>query len=979
MTRSNIPSQTKRRRIAVNRKESRSLSSAAHDDDGRSNRTRENSADSEIEHGWEKGVQTPPPRRSPIRSPTRSPILSPTSPKGASTFREGRIRKPRDEPTELPSSSRDDKSERETVLDQREGDVGNPPPSSPSDQGHRSWERETELDQTEGDVGNPPASSPRDQGHRSSVEKSPHDDRGGGYSEMTLGAPITGGRLQSESVLKMTTTNLNVTIDRLYNEPETTVLEVFYQLLGASRLQVIDPTLGLLPNFISVVMETVRQLNKAGDELTQLSGEYGPAMFCILQLFYRTFVAKAPDTPDKQDQADKQYCSDYFTAFPPKTVSKTALATFKTNLSRFPDILQLDCFKQIIDFEKLQNDQDPVLRLSYLLNDASRSYFSIWHVTGKCGRSRKDAKLRATNSEFLLFWLAKYCQEKQGKVMSVKGGGGKGKKVVDQRQTMIESGTEAQITRFLLREDQPLITKYENEVITKATRAQKLKATELGAEATSGTAGTSDPTATPNPRPGPSTGASSSSASAAKSKKKVSKRRSRDMEGSEECGNESHDETSTPPRDVYTREVQWEGTSYEIPQRFLDKLLSKWLLKEVREEDGVINLQRILKIEDEIMNSLDPKLVEMYDVSQYDNRLGGLLLSQSGFYVTVNKLQHPVSLKKGMDDAIYEATPGVFAEVQKDAMQIAMCPECWKHISGENSTSLSPKKPAEAIANGNWIGYLPEEFVNVSRTTESVVSLMQPCIYLSSVIGNSSGKTIKSHHYISVFDQPVLRHLPAMPWDHLRVTFVGSFATEEFAQMQARYSVQEFAGDLLSFFEKHNKWHKQHADLIRPAAAGNYDFGDGHIDRTDTSSVPVNEHLVQMLNHTTYNTGCADTAFEEATAHILHSSRGNPDVEQTQAEAGDDGSADYAVCCSSRISKARNLANIPLFFPTLMPFGLGGPSMDREVHLSPQRWAKRCLKLHAGNFQEHWGFTAIIYDYIATNEAFAKQYLSMSL
>ncbi|KAI8821219.1 hypothetical protein BJ741DRAFT_681038 [Chytriomyces cf. hyalinus JEL632] len=304
------------------------------------------------------------------------------------------------------------------------------------------------------------------------------------------------------------------------------------------------------------------------------------------------------------------------------------------------------------------------------------------------------------------------------------------------------------------------------------------------------------------------------------------------------------------------------------------------------------NLKRILKIDDEVMKSLDAKLVQMYAVSEFDKHLCGLLLSRSAFYIKVNNLQYPVHWEKDMDDTFYEATPGVFAPVQKDMMQIAMCLECWKHISGENSTSLSSKKPAEAIANGNWIGYLPEEFVNVSRTTESVVSLMQLCISLSSVIGNSSRKTIKSHHYISVFDQPVLCHLPAMPWDHLQVTFVGSFATEEFAQMQARYSVQNFAGDLLSFFEKHNKWHKEHADLIRPAAAGNYDFGEVHIDRTDTSSVPVNVHLVQMLNHTTYNTGCADTAFEEATAHILHSSTGNPNVEQSQAEPRDNRSAD---------------------------------------------------------------------------------------
>ncbi|KAJ3399173.1 hypothetical protein HDU80_008199 [Chytriomyces hyalinus] len=63
----------------------------------------------------------------------------------------------------------------------------------------------------------------------------------------------------------------------------------------------------------------------------------------------------------------------------PKTVGKTGLAMFKTNLSRFRDILQLDCFKPIIDFDKLGDDQDPGLRLSYLLNDASRAVHNVLH------------------------------------------------------------------------------------------------------------------------------------------------------------------------------------------------------------------------------------------------------------------------------------------------------------------------------------------------------------------------------------------------------------------------------------------------------------------------------------------------------------------------------------------------------------------------------------------------------------------------
>ncbi|KAJ3240568.1 hypothetical protein HDU77_011115, partial [Chytriomyces hyalinus] len=174
-------------------------------------------------------------------------------------------------------------------------------------------------------------------------------------------------------------------------------------------------------------------------------------------------------------------------------------------------------------------------------------------------------------------------------------------------------------------------------------------------------------------------------------------------------------------------------------------------------------------------------------------------------------------------------------------------------------------------------------------------------------------------------------------------------------------------------------------NVLDPYLVSQYNVKDfdkklaGHIDRTDTSAVPVNERLVQLLNHTTYNTGCADAAVEEATAHIVHSSTGNPNVERTAADGGDDGSADYAVFRSSQFSKEKNLANIALFFPSLFPFGVGGPGTQREVHLSPKKWAKRCLKLFGGTFQRHWGFTAIVYDYTATKEAFAKQYLSMSL
>ncbi|KAJ3229120.1 hypothetical protein HDU77_001680, partial [Chytriomyces hyalinus] len=75
------------------------------------------------------------------------------------------------------------------------------------------------------------------------------------------------------------------------------------------------------------------------------------------------------------------------------------------------------------------------------------------------------------------------------------------------------------------------------------------------------------------------------------------------------------------------------------------------------------------------MQSLDPLLVSMYDVSGFDENLAGLLLSQSGFYVKKDNWHRSLKLEAGV--AVYEPSPRVFISVQQDEILIAMCPECW--------------------------------------------------------------------------------------------------------------------------------------------------------------------------------------------------------------------------------------------------------------------------------------------------------------
>ncbi|KAJ3224261.1 hypothetical protein HDU78_011025, partial [Chytriomyces hyalinus] len=61
----------------------------------------------------------------------------------------------------------------------------------------------------------------------------------------------------------------------------------------------------------------------------------------------------------------------------------------------------------------------------------------------------------------------------------------------------------------------------------------------------------------------------------------------------------------------------------------------------VRSGPYVANLCRVLKIDEDVLNALDPYLVSQYNVKDFDEKLAGLLLSQSGFYVEANDMYHP--------------------------------------------------------------------------------------------------------------------------------------------------------------------------------------------------------------------------------------------------------------------------------------------------------------------------------------------------
>ncbi|KAI9339866.1 hypothetical protein BDR26DRAFT_973790 [Obelidium mucronatum] len=170
-----------------------------------------------------------------------------------------------------------------------------------------------------------------------------------------------------------------------------------------------------------------------------------------------------------------------------------------------------------------------------------------------------------------------------------------------------------------------------------------------------------------------------------------------------------------------------------------------------------MNFRRVLHVDKSIRDALDPLLVSQYNVSGFDVKLANLFLSPNGFYYKSNELYHPVRV--AASELQFERLPGQFVPIPREKLLVAICPDCFEGTrrrsadssDSEGEEATFQRMPAEAIANGNWIGRLPSSFGDISRTTENVVSLMQPCLFLSTMFGSTSEnsrKTIKSHHYI---------------------------------------------------------------------------------------------------------------------------------------------------------------------------------------------------------------------------------------
>ena len=401
--------------------------------------------------------------------------------------------------------------------------------------------------------------------------------------------------------------------------------------------------------------------------------------------------------------------------------------------------------------------------------------------------------------------------------------------------------------------------------------------------------------------------------------------------------------------------------------------------------------------------TIPPDVIEFYSaLGQYDNRLEGLLLSDYGLYVKNDNVRL-AEVEDGHTDAKYKRVQvGITMLDEVPTLYLAICRQCNDVIHRDNShakrnktgnTIINP--PENAIANGNWIGILPERFKGLTRTDESSISLMVPCLHLSTVV--SGHETLDSHHFIVKNPNPVIEEVPRNLHAIHRLTLVGPMTSEVQAAQRKRFPWQHsLCKEFLNFLKLKNKLYIQHDNNINMGSFNNQaqfnetDFNESLVvDRTDTGGNAVNPKLVRIMlfGITNHNEGkITNTSAPAATsnANVTQEEQCRSKfVFQPETESNESAKpTDVIAFNSSNTVYNKNFALCPYFYPTLLPYGCGGPAEERLVPLTAKKWILRSLRLNCRSgigFQNHHSFLPMGFDAISTKEAYASQFVAMRI
>jgi len=310
-----------------------------------------------------------------------------------------------------------------------------------------------------------------------------------------------------------------------------------------------------------------------------------------------------------------------------------------------------------------------------------------------------------------------------------------------------------------------------------------------------------------------------------------------------------------------------------------------------------------------------------------------------------------------------------------------MCAACSKLVTHSKSTS----PPTLAIANGNYIGRLPERF-NLSRTDEQAIALVSSCVSMSTVTGGPC-QTIKSHHYIvENTEGPIVSMLPGDVVDRVRVAMTGCMTSSQVAACKKRYELNVLqCREALAFLYDNNTEYAEYRERRGGDAVGVALQGNTQLEVVIDNSKALGEgdnhdEMTDAIRDDSCHSRLGSTVLEGANEALECIWEDRSSLLLVPNQSQESPYTDILVRKSNKYVSMQAWASCVRMFPSLFPGGRGGPKERRRTHMSVKKWINRCLRVHGHRFEEHYAFLLLAFDYLATESArqtlFVKMHVS---
>ena len=346
-------------------------------------------------------------------------------------------------------------------------------------------------------------------------------------------------------------------------------------------------------------------------------------------------------------------------------------------------------------------------------------------------------------------------------------------------------------------------------------------------------------------------------------------------------------------------------------------------------------------------DGLNEVLKQQYDVSRFATSLSGMLLSMRG------------------------------VKQENGKTFLRMCKPCL-HSLKRSSRSNSP--PKFAIANGLFMGLLPQGFADTTSIEHAMTNLAQPCHFISVTRGGSK-RILKSHaSACRAFAAPPATFLPVQVQnqDIVKVVIVGAMTPNQVAAIKKRHEVR------LQRLQQLCEWYKRHNRLYANVEVSEME----NIDVELLTRVTILQEEAQVdqatqLDETRirFNGPLPIDSVSEAEETLEHN--GNSllgDFPDVAGLTGLDILLEQNARRQARTNLVVNRSNAFISdyeksfwtynFCELFPFGRGGFDENRQVPIGLEEFVRYCLRHSSRQFAFHSSFVFVAFDVIAKQRAF---------